>query len=97
MPVDVGDVFPVRMDEEHGEDGEHETYHQDGFSFYKCKYFLHNVSRFCKVYGHYNLSPRGSVMTCARISVFHYNLSPRDSVMTCARISVLHYNIEKTT
>ncbi len=50
MPVDVGDVFSVRMDEEHGEDGEHEAYHQDGFSFYKCKYFLHNVSRFCKIF-----------------------------------------------
>ncbi len=50
MPVDVGDVFSVRMDEEHGEDGEHKAYHQDCFSFYKCKYFLHNVSRFCKVF-----------------------------------------------
>ena len=48
MPVDVGDVFSVRMDEEHGEDGEHKAYHQDCFSFYKCKYFLHNVSRFYK-------------------------------------------------
>ena len=48
MPVDVGDVFSVRMDEEHGETGEHKTYHQDCFSFYKCKYFLHNVSRFYK-------------------------------------------------
>ena len=76
MPVDVGDVFSVRMDEEHGEDGKYEAYHQDGFSFYKCKYFLHNVSRFCARISvlHYNLSPRESVMTCARISVLHYTI-----------------------
>ena len=50
FPVDVGDVFSVRVDEEHGEDGKYEAYHQDCFSFYKCKYFLHNVSRFCKIF-----------------------------------------------
>ena len=74
MPVDVGDVFSVRMDEEHGEDGEHKAYHQDCFSFYKCKYFLHNVSRFCKVFSiisHVTTRKRDDLRTHQRATLYH--------------------------
>ena len=83
MPVDVGDVFSVRMDEEHGEDGEHEAYHQDGFSFYICKYFLHNVSRFCKIFSiisHVTTRKRDDMCTHQRATLYHVVVKIKEKV-----------------
>lgn len=87
MPVDVGDVFFVRMDEEHGEDGKYEAYHQDGFSFYKCKYFLHNVSRFCKIFSiisHVTTRKRDDLRTHQRASLYPA-AHPLKSRSTCGK------------